>query len=204
MNALRTSILGVAVLGCVIVSPESFAQDTYSNATLGFSIRKPSAWHNLAAEQHLENLKRSNIQDPKFKEFVARYAQAPFWAIVKHMPPYDDLTPTIKANTREAGTLKGTPPEKVVELMTSGLARILKDYVVAEGPVATTLAGHPAGYLRANFTHEAGGRALPASTELWIVPRGDLLFIIAASTRQDEKSGTRKEVRSIIDTVKID
>jgi hypothetical protein len=125
-------------------------------------------------------------------------------AIAKHIPPYDDLSPSIKANTHEAGTLKGTPPEKVVELMSSSFARILKDYVVAEGPVATTLAGYPAGYMRANFTHEAGGRAWRASSEMWIVPRCDLHFIIAASTRYDEKSGTRKEVRGIIDTIKID
>ena len=125
-------------------------------------------------------------------------------AIAKHLPPYDDLTPSIRANTREAGTLKGTPPEEVVERVASDFARILKDYLVLEGPVATTLAGHPAGYKRANFTHEAGGRAWRASSELWIVPRGDLLFLIAASTRQDERSGTRKEVRSVIDTIKID
>jgi hypothetical protein len=204
MEALRTSILGVAVLGCVIVSPASFAQDNYSNATLGFSIRKPSAWHYVSAELQQENLKRSNFQDPKFRELVARYARTPFLAIAKHLPPYDDLTPSIRANTREAGTLKGTPPEKVVERVASDFARILKDYLVVEGPVATTLAGHPAGYMRANFTHEAGGRAWRASSELWIVPRGDLLFLIAASTRQDERSGTRKEVRSVIDTIKID
>jgi hypothetical protein len=71
MKALRTSILGVAVLGCVIGSPISFAQDTYSNAMLGFSIRKPSAWHYLSAEQHQGNLKRSNFEDPKFREYVA-------------------------------------------------------------------------------------------------------------------------------------
>jgi hypothetical protein len=36
------------------------------------------------------------------------------------------------------------------------------------------------------------------------VPRGDLLFMIGVGTRQDEKSGTRKEARGIIDTIKID
>ena len=205
MKALRTSILGVVVLGCVIVSPASFAQDIYSNATFGFSIRKPSAWLYLSAEEHQKNLKRSNFQDPKFKELVARYARAPFLAITKHPPPYADLSPSIQANTRVAGTLKGAPPEKMAELAASGMARIFKDFVVAEGPVATTLAGHPAGYVRVDFTHSTDdGRTMRASSEVWIVPRGDLLFMIAASTRQDEKSGTRKEVRSIIDTIKID
>ena len=75
---------------------------------------------------------------------------------------------------------------------------------MAEGPLAIKFSGHPAGYVRVNYTHEAGGVGWRTTSELWIVPRGDLLFIIGAGTRQDEKSGTRKEVRGIIDTIKVD
>jgi hypothetical protein len=41
-------------------------------------------------------------------------------------------------------------------------------------------------------------------SELWIVPRGDYFFMIGAGTRQDEKTGTRKEIQEILKTVKID
>jgi hypothetical protein len=37
--------------------------------------------------------------------------------------------------------------------------------------------------MRVNYTHEAGGVAWHTTSELWIVPRGDLLFIIGAGTR---------------------
>ena len=60
------------------LSSQSLAQDVYSNPTLGFSIRKPSSWHYLTADQHRENLKRSDFADPKFKELVTRYARTPF------------------------------------------------------------------------------------------------------------------------------
>jgi hypothetical protein len=33
--------------------------------------------------------------------------------------------------------------------------------------------------------------------------RGDAVFIIGAGTREDRKNGTIKEVRSIVDTIKI-
>ena len=186
------------------LSSQSLAQDVYSNPTLGFSIRKPSSWHYLTADQHRENLKRSDFADPKFKELVTRYARTPFLAITKHKEPHNDLNPSLRVNAREAGNLKGMPPEKVAELSASAFSRMFKDYVVAEGPVATKLSGHPAGYMRVNYTHEAGGVGWRTTSELWIVPRGDLVFIIGAGTRQDEKSGTRKEVRSIVDTIKID
>ena len=149
-------------------------------------------------------MKRSDFADPKFKELVTRYARTPFLAITKHKEPYNDLNPSLRVNAREAGNLKGMPPEKVVELSASAFSRMFKDYAVAEGPLATKLSGHPAGYMRVNYTHEAGGRGWRTTSELWIVPRGDLVFIIGVGTRQDEKSGTRKEVRSIVDTIKID
>ena len=194
----------IAVVASLLISQACFAQDTYSNPTLGFSIRKPSSWHYLSAEQHRENLKRSDFTDPKFKELVTRYARTPFLAITKHKEPHDDLNPSLRVNAREAGNLKGLAPEKVVELTASAFSRMFKDYAVAEGPVATKVSGHSAGYMRVNYTHEAGGASWPTTSELWIVPRGDLVFIIGAGTRQDEKSGTRKEVRGIIETIKID
>lgn len=39
--------------------------------------------------------------------------------------------------------------------------------------------------------------------EIWIVPRGDYFFLIGAGTRQDEKTGSRQEIRRILDTVKV-
>jgi len=44
----------------------------------------------------------------------------------------------------------------------------------------------------------------PTASELWIVPRGDYFFLIGAGTRQDEKTGGRDEIRSILGTVRIE
>jgi len=221
-------IRGVLIAGTLAACPACFAQDiwrgvreqnaapqrkaqasadqgdTYSNPTIGFSIRKPGEWHYVTAEQYLENVKRGDFNDPKFKEMVARYASTPFLSIAKHKVPYEGINPGINVKTREAGNLKGMVPEKIAELSVSGLSRIFKDFSVAEGPVPTKISGHPAGYMRVNFTYEAGGVSAPIASELWIIPRGDLIFMIGASTRQDEKSGTRSEVRSIINTIKIE
>ena len=43
-------IRNVAFVACLILSSACFAQETYTNPTLGFSIRKPSSWHYLTAE----------------------------------------------------------------------------------------------------------------------------------------------------------
>jgi hypothetical protein len=188
----------------VALNSTCFGQETYSNPTLGFNIRKPNNWHYVTAEQNQNNLKRSDFKDPKFKELVLKYARAPFFAITKHKEPYQDLNPSVRINVREAGNMKGVPPEKLAEATASTFSRTFKDYSVAEGPIATKVSGHPAGYIRVNYTHEAGGASWRTTSELWIVPRGELLFIIGSGTRQDEKSGSRKEVRGIVDSIKID
>lgn len=67
------SLFRVAIVAAGLVSsPACLAQETYANPTLGFSIRKPASWHYVTAEQHRENLKRSDFADPKFKELLTR------------------------------------------------------------------------------------------------------------------------------------
>lgn len=204
MQALlrRLAVLAVALMP--LVSPRgAVAQETYTNPTLGFSISKPASWHYATAEQHRENLARADFTDPKFKELVTRYSRTPFLAITRHKEPHPDLNPSVRVNVRELGGLKGQSPEALTQILASSLAKVLKDFTVAEGPKAIQLSGHPAAYLRANYMLEAAGQAFPTTSELWIVPRGDMFFMIGAGTRQDEKSGTRKEVKAIIDTIKI-
>ena len=50
----------------------------------------------------------------------------------------------------------------------------------------------------------SGGDSFPVASEMWIVPRGDYFFIIAGATRQDEKSGPRSEIATIINSIKIE
>jgi hypothetical protein len=49
-----------------------------------------------------------------------------------------------------------------------------------------------------------GGQSYPSCSEIWIIPRGEHIFMFSANTRQDEKNCTRDEIRKIINTIKID
>ena len=46
------------------------------------------------------------------------------------------------------------------------------------------------------------GRTFPTTSEMWIVPKGDYFFMIGAGTRQDEKTGSRREIQQIVDSIK--
>src|SRR5262249_28523885 len=113
MGIRLTAVVGRSVafmMTSFIMVVTCSAQNIYKNSTLGFSIKKPASWHYVTAEQFQQNLTRIDLNDPKMKELMARYAQVPFFAITKHKEPHDDLNPSVRVNAREAGTLKGMAP----------------------------------------------------------------------------------------------
>jgi hypothetical protein len=68
-----------------------------------------------------------------------------------------------------------------------------------------SVSGLAGAYVRVHYTLQTAENAsFPTASELWIVPRGDFFFMIGAGTRQDEKTGTRAEIASIIQSVKIE
>ncbi len=191
-----------------LISGMAYAGDsdnTFRSVTVGFEITKPESWHFLTAEQNLENLKRTKLSDEEFKQLMLKYATAPLVAMTKHPEPFDDLNPSLKVNVRPFGQLKGTDPKQILAMVSVQFAGIFKDYEVVEGPIDTEVSGISSGYLRFNYTIEIpDGRTFPTTSEVWIVPRGDYFFMIGAGTRQDEKTGTRKEIHEILKTAKID
>jgi hypothetical protein len=181
------------------------SENTFRSPTVGFEVTKPESWQFLTAEQNLENLKRTKLSDEEFQQLMLRYATAPLVAMMKHPEPFDDLNPSLKVNVKPFGQLKGTDPKQILSMVSVQFASIFKDYEVVEAPTDTEVSGIKSGYLRFNYSLQIpDGRTFPTTSELWIVPRGDYFFMIGAGTRQDEKTGTRKEIQEILNTVKID
>ena len=121
---------------------------------------------------------------PKIHEFATRLAQ--------HV---NVLVPDMRGH----GYSKGTSTLGALEYLDVAAA-------VAQVPASdAVVSGLKGAYARIDFTLEATGvGSFPTTSELWIIPRGDYLFIMGAGTRQDEKTGSRAEIRAILDTVRID
>jgi hypothetical protein len=181
------------------------SDNTFINVTVGFSVTKPDSWQFLTVEQNLENLKRMQLNDEQFREVMVKYSTAPLVAMMKYPEPYDDLNPSLKVNVKPLGNLKGMDPKGIINLVSAPLKSVFKDFEITVPPMDTTVSGLRAGYAQFNYSLAIpDGRSFPTVSELWIVPRGEYFFIIGAGTRQDEKTGTRAEIQSILKTVKID
>lgn len=135
---------------------------------------------------------------------MVKYATTPMVAMTKHKEPYDDVNPSFKVNIKPLGQLKGKDPKDIIGVMLPQFEKLFKDFKLAQSPVNVPVAGISSAYARINYTMEVAGiGALPITSELWIVPRGDYFFFVGAGTRQDEKTGSRKEIESIINTIVV-
>jgi hypothetical protein len=198
MKLSRVLAFGLATL-CSAQTPAIF-----KNPTAGLSVTKPAGWVYLTAEQNADNLKRTELSDQEFRAAVAKYATTPMVAMTKYPEPYADLNPSFKVNMRPLGELKGRSAIEITNLVLPQLQRAFADAKVVQPPMEVTVSGLKAAYARIDYTLRAGGEQFPTASELWIVPRGDFFFILGAGTRQDEKSGSRKEIETILKSIQLD
>ena len=197
----RALFIAWAIAGAALAQD---AENTFQSVTVGFEVTKPATWQFVTAEQNLESLKQTKLDDKEFHKLMLKYATAPLVAIMKHPEPFDDLNPSFKVNIKPFGQMKGSGPKEILTILSGQFEKLFKDYRVTMRPVDTLVSGLPAGYMRVQYNLETSeGRSFPVTSELWIVPRGDYFFMIGAGTRQDEVTGTRKEIREILKTVKI-
>ena len=194
-------------LALILAANVAIANDdnVFSNPTSGLSLTKPTDWVYVTAVQHYENIKSMKLNDEEFHAAMQKYSTAPLVAMMKHEEPFEDVNPSFKINIKPYGALKGNSPADLLNMMLPQFENIFKDFVLVQPPTDAEVSGIASSYARVEYTMEIpDGRSFPTTSELWIVPHGDYFFMIGAGTRQDEKTGSRKEIQTILETVKIE
>ncbi|HUE91090.1 hypothetical protein [Pseudomonas sp.] len=197
-------IIRIALL--VLISSSVFAAppNEFESVTVGLKVTKPTDWQFLSADENLENLKKIELNDQEFQQLMQKYATAPLVAMMKYPEPYDDLNPSFKVNIKPLGQLKGVDPKQILNLFLPQFQKMFKDFVLAQEPIDEKLSGLNAAYMRVNYSIAIpDGREFPTTSELWIIPRGDYFFMVGAGTRQDEKTGSRGEIKEILNSLVI-
>lgn len=196
----RTALVSAILALCA----HAHAAETYENPAIGVAIDKPPEWHFATAEQNAENLKNTKLSSEEYQALLLKYATTPLVAMTKYPEPYDDLNPSVKVNIKPYGGLDRTDPKLILKLVLPTFEQMFEGFQVEQDPIDTTISGIESGYMRVSYSLKVGdGRVFDTTSELWIVPRGDHFFMIGAGTRSDELTGTRDEIKSIIETVSI-
>jgi hypothetical protein len=179
--------------------------NVFISPTAGFKITKPADWHYTTVAENLENIKAMKLNDKKFHEAMQKYATAPLVAMTKFPEPYDDINPSFKVNIKPYGQLKEKSPTELINLVIPQFQKMLNDFELVQPPIEVDVSGIKSAYARMNYIMQIpDGNSFLITSEIWIVPRSDYFFMLGAGTRQDEKTGSRKEIAAILDTVKIE
>jgi hypothetical protein len=187
-----------------MASTASAGDNTFKSVATGFEVTKPASWHFVTAEQNLESLKNTKLNDEEFHQMMIKYSTAPLVAMTKHPEPFDDLNPSFKVQVKPFGQLKGTDPKQILTLVSGQMKTLFKDFVITQAPTDVIVSGIKSAYMRIDYSLQIpDGQTFPTTSEMWIVPSGEYFFMIGAGTRQDEKSGSRKEIQQIVDSVKV-
>ena len=112
----------------------------YANPTIGFHVTKPESWHFMSAQQNLENLKQTKLQDKELQAAMLKYATAPLIVIVKHPEPYGDVNPSLKVNIKQLKALSGLirPWSGSIEFDGERIDGMRPDRIVRRGLVQVT------------------------------------------------------------------
>ncbi len=174
----------------------------YENRTVGLKVTKPFDWQFVTADENLENLKRTKLNDSELQKLMLKYSTIPLVVMMKYPEPFEDLNPSFRIKMKPLGQLKGADPSQILRLILSQFEKAFKDFVLIQKPMETKVAGLNASYMRINYSLTIpDGRSFPTTSELWIVPRGNFYFMIGAGTRQDEKTGSRSEIIKILNSI---
>lgn len=192
--ALSTTIAG---------SAHAANTEVLVNHTLGLEIAKPADWVNLSADANIKNLNRVFESDPEFQSLIAKYATSPIFAFTKFPEPLSDLNPSIKINAKPIGQMGGKSATEFLSILVPMLSKALPELAVQQSPQDTIIGGKAAAYARFSYILAVDENRYPTTSEMWIVPNGSYFLMIGAGTRQDEANGTREEIHSILNTLKI-
>ncbi|MGL4342941.1 MAG: hypothetical protein ACRCSZ_11130 [Lactococcus lactis] len=191
----------------MICSSYTFADqpDVFSNPTTGIQVTKPAEWKYSTVQQHKDNINKLKITDKEFHAAMQKYSTAPLVSMMKFAEPYEDINPSFKIILKPYGQLKGKQTAELLNLSISQFKKVVRDFELVQPAIEVDISGIKSAYARMNYTMEIpDGRSFPTTSELWIVPHGDYFFLIGAGTRQDEKTGSRAEINSILQTIKIE
>jgi hypothetical protein len=125
---------------------------------LGFEVTKPPGWHYAPA------------QDPK----------SSIVTMTKFAEPYG---PSFKVNiAAKTGQLEGKQPAEILRLIIGTLpVNKYNDFELVQPPVEVEVSGIRSAYARTNKTTQVlDGSNFSYTSEWWIVPREDDLFLILA------------------------
>ena len=173
--------------------------NAFVNLALGFSIRKPEKWEFKSAAQLRTSHAGLELRDKDLESSLKQGSRAPFVVIMNETESEDSVYPTFQARARVIP--KGQLSE--VEFLQASIAQLQKsfdDLKILQEPEALKISGLAGAAMTTQYTLKSGDHSFPVVSELRVVRRNNVLFILGLS----RPPGTNDDYSKIWDSVRIE
>jgi len=208
---MRKIIFNALLIVCLLTTTSHAADEkkvnstnTFTSSTAGFSITKPPAWFFGTMEQVTASRASIRLKDEELGQQV-REANSPLVVILKHKEPYEGLNPSVQVLLRPLGQLEGEPAVEVMNIIIPTVKRAMPDFTIVEPIKETTVNGRKAAYMKSKYTvKNAEGGEFPVLSRLWVIPRGNLVFMVSMLSPQEGPDVSETEFAEVLRSIRIE
>lgn len=204
---MQRALRAIVVAGCVASACLAHAEapDVFSNASVGFSIEKPQGWHYISADESAKNRDAVRLKNREVQELIKRRPQPRLVTMARHHEPYPELNPSVTVGVKPISNPETFDPVDVLQFMVRPLKGVYDDFKVVEAPKKVTLKDREAAYTKVHYTLKTpDGKQFPACSEMWVIPRGEICFIVSAGSSPKPDAPERAEIDRAIESITID
>jgi len=171
----------------------------------GVSVEKRPSWVFGTLESELANRRAVSVGREETDAVMHEGKTPPLVVIARYEEPSAKPNPTLKINLRELGEVHGASALAITRAVADAMAKAIPSFELEGAVQATHLSGLDAGTFRAHFTLEVPdlARSFDIKTQAWIVPRGDHVFIIAASDPSEGAEDFEADFQAMVATIVI-
>lgn len=195
--------LALALLALAGAAPAAVAE-TVALAGTELTVERPESWVRISAQQNLESMERAGYGDARFQA-LARQAMAgtSFLSFARRTGVHALMTPVVRVAARPAPGGRATAPTELIRGSIAAVTRAVADARIEEGPIESARFGQGGASVRLAYTIGAGPDAVPVRSQLWVIVRGDRVFLFSITMAEDEIASVWPEADAILNSIRI-
>jgi hypothetical protein len=177
--------------------------DTFSDAGLGFNITKPSDWHFISGEMLKADRNTIRLSDAELEQLAKRNANAPLVVFTRYPEPYPTLNPSASV-TLATMPMEKMPPKYALSLSIEMTKQAYPDLEIVEPVRDHEVDVIQGAYTKVKYTVTfADGQTFPTMVRMWIVPRGNIMFVIGMTSPPEGPDVSEEAFQEILKSIKI-
>jgi hypothetical protein len=201
-SPIATALACTVLLAAAASAPAADNPNFYSRP-VGFAIKRPVGWHWLSDTESLNKQIPRRLSDAELAKAIGKRPELALVQIGMHPEPYAGFNPSIQVSVK---ALASFPSKNMVEALAPLLEQVKKehpDLIVLDAPQETKVTGWPGARMKVRYSDTIGGESVQVAARLWLIPRGDFVFVIGMSNTAEGEGSAEAPLAGALASIRI-